>query len=235
MATMALTRDGAVHVLTLTNGAQANTLTAEVVYEYHRILDQLEATKDNAALLVTSGDAKFWSNGINLEWLLQQPRDFLPEFAAMLDRLYLRIALLDMPTVACLTGHAYAGGAILAAAFDFRLMRSDRGYFCFPEVDVQIPFTPVMHEILRLLPGRGALHELMLTGKRVGGVEAAAMKLVSAAWPAEELYPKALELASQLAAKNRRVYASIKRGIKQRLADIQGYSEPFPRSFFSGR
>ena len=48
--------------------------------------------------------------------------------------------------------HAYAGGALIASACDFRTMRADRGRFCFPEVDIKIPFTPIMTEIVRLLP-----------------------------------------------------------------------------------
>lgn len=220
MSTMKLTRDGVVHILTLTNGENANTLSADVLDEYHAVLDKLEASEENMALLVTSSDSKFFCNGINLDWIVTQPPDYFPHFASLLDRLYLRFALADFPVVGCLTGHTYAGGALLAATFDFRFMREDRGFFCLPEVDIKIPFSPLMHEVLRLFPDSQALGELLLTGRRIGGKEAREMKIVHGACPEQELFAKALELARFLAAKDRKTYGSIKRGIRQHLADI---------------
>ena len=217
MPTMELTKEGAVYVLTLTNGANANTLSEDVVGEYHEILDELEASAEDSALILTSSDPKFWCNGINLEWLLKQPHDYFPKFVELLDELFLRLSLLPMPTVGCLTGHVYAGGAILATTLDFRLMREDRGFFCFPEVDIKILFSPIMYEILRLLPDHYALNELVLTGRRIGGKEALTMKIVSAIYPEETLNNKAMELAMSLAKKDRRTYAHIKRGLRQAL------------------
>ncbi|MGD1153150.1 MAG: enoyl-CoA hydratase/isomerase family protein [Syntrophales bacterium] len=217
MPTMELTKEGAVYVLTLTNGANANTITEDAVGEYHDILDELEASIENSALILTSSDPKFWCNGINLDWLLKQPHDYFPKFIQLLDELFLRFSLLSMPTVGCLTGHVYAGGAILATTLDFRLMREDRGFFCFPEVDIKILFSPLMYEVLRLLPDHYALNELLLTGKRVGGKEALTMKIVSAVYPEETLFDKAVELATSLAKKDRTTYAHIKRGLRQSL------------------
>jgi len=214
---MELTKEGAVYVLTLTNGANANTITEDAVGEYHDILDELEASIENSALILTSSDPKFWCNGINLDWLLKQPHDYFPKFIQLLDELFLRFSLLSMPTVGCLTGHVYAGGAILATTLDFRLMREDRGFFCFPEVDIKILFSPLMYEVLRLLPDHYALNELLLTGKRVGGKEALTMKIVSAVYPEETLFDKAVELATSLAKKDRTTYAHIKRGLRQSL------------------
>ena len=217
MSTMELTKEGAVYVLTLANGADANTLTEDVVNEYNDVIDELEASTENAALIVTSNDPKFWCNGINLNWIIQQPHDYFPKFIQLLDELFLRFTLLPLPTVGCLTGHTYAGGAVLATTFDFRLMREDKGFFCFPEVDIKIPFSPLMYEILRLLPDHYALNELLLTGKRVGGKEALTMKIVSAVYPQEILFDKAMELATLLAKKDRKTYANIKRGLRQYL------------------
>jgi len=217
MPTMELTKEGAVYVLTLTNGANANTLSEDVVGEYHEVLDELEGSAENSALILTSSDPKFWCNGINLDWLLKQPHDYFPKFVELLDELFLRFSLLAMPTIGCLTGHVYAGGAILATTLDFRLMREDRGFFCFPEVDIKILFSPIMYEILRLLPDHYALNELVLTGRRVGGKEALAMKIVSAVYTEETLYDKSMALAIELAKKDRRTYAHIKRGLRQAL------------------
>lgn len=217
MSTMQLTKDGALYILTLTNGKNANTLTADVVAEYNAVLDELENTKENMALLVTSSDEKFFCNGINLDWILTQPPEYFLEFASLLDRLYLRFAWANFPVVGCLTGHTYAGGALLAATFDFRIMREDKGFFCLPEVDIKIPFSPIMHEILRLFPDGQALGELLLTGRRIGGKEARNMQIVHQSYPQPELWDKTLELARFLAAKDRMTYASIKRGFRKHL------------------
>jgi enoyl-CoA hydratase/carnithine racemase len=221
MSTMALKKEGPVYILTLINGANANTISVDVLGEYHNILDQLEATEDNAALILTSNDPKIWCNGVDLKWLITRPPEYFPEFAGLIDQLLLRFALLNMPTVACLTGHAYGAGALLATIMDFRLMREDRGFFCFPEVDIGIPFTPLMYDLLRLLPDGHALNELVLTGKRVGGAEALAMKIVSAVYPTEILFEKTLELASFLAKKDRKTYTNLKLGLRKHLVKIQ--------------
>lgn len=220
MPNLELTKENSVYVLTMTNGEKANTFTADVLEEYHEILGQIE--KDtNAALVLTSNHDKYWSNGINLDWLVVQPTSYHQEFAGLLDAFYLRWALLDLPTVGCLTGHTYAAGAILASALDFRFMRKDKGWFCFPEIDIRIPFTEVMHKVVSLLPNRQALRRLMLTGMRVGGEEAEEWQIVDGAYPDDELFGKAMEYAEMLAKKDRQTYASIKRGMRRELAAMK--------------
>ena len=221
MSTMELKKEGAVYILSLTNGAKANTFNEDVITEYNATLDELEASSGNAALLITSTDPKFWSNGIDLEWVITKPANYFPQLAFLLDKLFLRFALLNMPTVGCLTGHTYAGAAILAATFDFRLMRADRGFFCYPEVDIKIPFSPIMQQIIKLLPDQQAVTELVFTGKRIGGEEALKMKVVSAIYPQDTLYPKALELAKFLSQKDRKTYTTIKRNLRNNLVSLQ--------------
>lgn len=217
MSTMELKKEGPVYVLTLTAGSNENRVSADVVREYHELLDQVESSTDNAAFILTSNDPKIWSNGVDLAWLLTKPPEYIPEYKDLVDGLLLRLALLNLPTVGCLTGHAFGVGALLATTMDFRIMREDRGYFCFPEVDILIPFTPFMHDLIQLLPDHYALHELTLTGKRVGGKEALAMKIVSAVYPQELLYEKTLEFATFMAKKDRKTYTSIKHGLKKHL------------------
>ena len=219
MSSMKLILDGDVHVLTLTDGAKENRFTEETIKEYMSILDQLEAFEGNTALIVASSDPKFWCNGINLNWFLKQPPNYYQKFADILDRFFLRFALLNMPTIGCLTGHTFAGGAILAATFDFRFMREDRGFFCYPEVDIKIPFTPIMHQVLKLLPDRFSTVELLLTGKRIAGKEAMERKIMVDACSPETIRERTMDFARMLASKDRKTYASIKHGIRRGLAE----------------
>ena len=77
--------------------------------------------------------------------------------------------MLALPTIACITGHCIAGGAFLASVMDFRLMRADKGWFAFTEIDVKIPPSPKLYLMADLLPNKKAVRELLLTGKKVGG------------------------------------------------------------------
>lgn len=218
MAFMQLEKKGAVYVLTLTNGDKDNTFNPDVLAEYHACLDQIEADRSDAALLICSSHPKTFCNGIDLPWLQTQNADGFNDFVIQLENFLLRMAILDLPVIAAINGNVYAGGAIMASAADFRLMRSDRGRFCFSEVNIKIPFTPVMTEIIRLLPDQQALRDLALIGKAVGGEEAKQMKVADSIHNEEELLPAAMAFAEMMAQKDRATYRTIKHRLRADLA-----------------
>lgn len=217
MSTMTLTVQDGVNLLTLTNGENVNGLTLDVVNEYLQNLDKVEAYEGNSAFVLYSDDPKTFCNGINLEWLMSCNAETVTEFVTRLEDLYLRVALLNMPTVACINGNCYAGGAILASAFDFRTMRVDRGRFCYPEVNIKIPFTEVMFDIIDLNANKKALKEMALLGTAFTGEECKELDVVDNLYSLEELLPKTLEFAGELAQKDRPTYTTIKRGMRKAL------------------
>ena len=222
MKHLELKKEGDVFIVTMNGSVPANTFTADVIDEHMAICDEIDNSSGNGAVILTSSDPKFWSNGINLEWLTGMGGDYFPQFKIIIDKMLARWALLRFPTIACLTGHAFGGGAILSCCFDFRLMRQDRGFFCFPEVDINIPFTDVMHRIIDSIPNKQSLWDLALTGRRVGGEEAKKLQVVHDCHVEADLFPKALELAQFLAAKNPATYFDIKKGLKRELVKITG-------------
>ncbi len=156
MSFLTLSRHGAVWQLLLTNND--NRLNDASVQAWHEALDQVEASEGNTALVITADSDKFFSNGIDLDGILAQHdmSYLIQQFVPKLDALLLRLARLPLPVVVAMNGHAYGGGALIAATADFRVMRADRGRFCFPEVDVKLPFTPLMMSVVKLLPSAGA-------------------------------------------------------------------------------
>lgn len=210
MTTMNLQLTDGVHILTLTNAENGgdNRLTTEVVEEYLAALDIVEQYQGNTALLLTCSHEKTFCTGINLDWLLPLNDADRREFTTAFETLLCRLALLSAPTVACINGNAYAGGAIVASATDFRLMRSDRGRFCFPEVDIKIPFNQVSSDIGQLLPNQQAVKNMMLTGVAYTGLECAELKIVDAIYPQDQLQQEAFSLAKTLASKDRQTYCT---------------------------
>ena len=84
-----------------------------------------------------------------------------------------------------LNGHTFAAGAMLSLCLDLRLMRSDRGWWCLPEADIDIPFVEPMNALIVAKVAQPLVHELMVFAPRLGGEEAAARGLVHEAVTAD--------------------------------------------------
>jgi len=171
-------------------------------------LDEVQAAPAPRAL-VTKATGKFWSNGLDLEWMAAN-QALLGDFVPRVHELLARVLALDVPNVAALQGHTFAAGAMLALAHDQRVMRGDRGYFCLPEVDIRIPFTLGMNALLSARLSPQAAHEAMTTGRRYGGADAAAAGIVDEAVGEDEVLPRAVTLAAALANKDPGTLATIK-------------------------
>jgi Delta3-Delta2-enoyl-CoA isomerase len=205
-----LTREGPVFLLRMRSGE--NRFNQAFVDALSGALDEVERSAGPAAL-VTAGEDKFYSNGLDLTWLTGEGAADGPAFLARFLALLGRVLGLPVPTVAAINGHAYAGGAMLALAHDFRVMRADRGFFCLPEVDIGLPFAAGMSAMIRQKLDASVSNELMLTGRRIGGSEAAALRVVDETADADQLLARAMARAETLAAKERNTYAAIKRGM----------------------
>jgi enoyl-CoA hydratase/carnithine racemase len=192
-----LSRDGEVAVLNL--GGDENRFTPEWLDGMHECLDEIEGLGTPVAL-VTVADGKFWSNGLDLDWLTSHADQF-EAYVTSVQRLLSRVLTMPMPTVAAIQGHCFAAGGMLAMAHDWRVMRADRGFFCLPEVDLGLPFPPGMDALLRAKLTPSTAVEAMTTGRRYGGEDALAAGIVTAAVPETEMQSAAVELVRPLAAK----------------------------------
>ena len=204
-----LDRDGDVFLLDL--GTDENRFNPEWVGAIEALLDEVAGAPAPRAL-VTTATGKFWSNGLDLEWMGANV-DEVGRFVARVHALFARVLALPVPNVAALQGHCFAAGAMLALAHDFRVMRADRGFFCLPEVDIHIPFTPPMAALIQARLSNKTAHEAMTTARRYGGEEAAAAGIVDHAVAADEVVARATEIAAGLAAKDGATLAAIKEGM----------------------
>jgi Delta3-Delta2-enoyl-CoA isomerase len=204
-----LDRDGEVFLLDL--GDDENRLNPTWVGEVREALAEVAAT-DGPRALVTCASGKTWSQGLDLDWMGGHPEESGP-FVAEVHGLFAQVLSLPVPSVTACQGHVFAAGAMLALAHDFRVMRADRGFFCLPEVDISIPFTPAMGALIQARLAPQVAHEAMTTGRRYGGVDAAALGIVDEAAPEEQVLATALERARPLAGKAGATLGQIKEGM----------------------
>lgn len=206
-----LKREGPVFVLTMQSGE--NRFNRDFLGAMTEALDRVEAEPGPAALVSTGGTEKFYSNGLDLDWLMGVGQSEGPEFIRRFFAFLARTMGFPVPTVAAINGHAFAGGGMFALAHDFRVMRSDRGFFCLPEIDLKMPLAPGMLALIQQKVDALAARDLILRGLRIGGEEAAQRRVVDESVSADQVVARAMALVEPLASKDRTTYGALKRGM----------------------
>jgi len=219
--------DGSVAVLTMSSGENRFNMT--FIHDFLHAMDDIEQNTGVDALVVKSAHDKIFCNGIDLDWLrpIAQAGDApaIKDFCYAFNRLLRRILLYPMPTIAAITGHAFAGGAIMTCCFDIRFMRSDRGFFCFPEVDLGIPFWPGMVAMVKKAIPAYKLDELYYLGTRLTGSQCEEHHIVVKSYPIDELMPAVMAFAKSLK-KNRKFYLAQKERMNAPIIKIIDEEDP---------
>jgi Delta3-Delta2-enoyl-CoA isomerase len=186
-------------VFVLDLGDTENRFSPDWLASVEAALDEV-AGADGPRALVTAATGKFFSNGLDLDWLFAHA-DQHEDYVVRVHELLARVLALPVVTVAALQGHTFAAGAMLSLAHDFRVMRADRGFWCLPEADIGIPFTRGMSALIQARLTPQTAHEAMTTARRYGGEDARAAAIVDRAVDEESVRTTAVELAASLAGK----------------------------------
>lgn len=212
MSLVDLQNQQGVYTLVLQNEGKFNDV---LLADINAALDEVEALEQPAVIIIT-GEGKVFSQGYDLAYLMGLG-DAAGDFVNQTMHLLGRLLSLGIPTVAAVNGHAFGLGAMLAMACDFRIMRSDRGYFCLPEIDLKMGLHPVMNMLLKQKLSATTFTEALLTGKRYGGEDAAAAGIVNASCVETELMTQANSLISNLLGKDKATYGLLKQGLNDEI------------------
>jgi enoyl-CoA hydratase/carnithine racemase len=215
-------------IITMNNGE--NRQNPDFIRAVMAAFDEIEQVSEISSVIISSGDRKNWSLGIDLQWMGTAMNDknvpAMRELLYSLNRLYSRILLYPMPVIAAINGHVFGGGTVLACACDFRFMKSDRGFFCFPEVDIGIPFLPGMIAIIEKAVPYYKFEELVLTGKRSVAAELEAHHVIVKTCDNEEsLMTEAMAFAKTFA-KKRPIFGELKKRMHSRVIEIMEKEDP---------
>jgi enoyl-CoA hydratase/carnithine racemase len=213
------------NVFVLDIGDGENRFHPDWIASVNAALNEVEKAEGPRAL-VTAATGKFYSNGLDLEWLGAHP-DQQERYRRSVHELFARTLSLPMITVAALQGHTFAAGAMFSLAHDFRVMRADRGFWCLPEADINIPFTPGMCALIQSRLAPQTAHEAMVTAHRYGGSDAAAAGIVDRAVAEDAVRSTALEIAETQVSKAGDTLGTIKARMYASVLDtLRGTTDP---------
>jgi enoyl-CoA hydratase len=189
-------RDG-IRILRLAHG-KVSAMDIELGEALLREMQDAAAAPIKAVIVTGAGSS--FSAGVDLFRVVSDGPEYGRRFLPVLDG-FLRAALtLPKPMVAAVNGHAIAGGCILAACCDHRIMVEGSGRIGIPELAVGVPFPALPLQIMAARLTDAALRDLVFTGRTVQVDDARALGLIDEKCPAGMLIDRALETAERLAA-----------------------------------
>ena len=206
---IALTREGAVAVLTWNEGE--NRINLDSLARLNELLDEIEAVEGPQSLVLT-GTGKFFCNGLDLERFADKRDEFVATLHA-LEQTIGRLLVFPAYTVAAINGHAFAGGALISCAFDYRVMREDRGYWCMNEAEIGLALDERLWSILTNRLPRATATVAATTARRFSGPDALAFGIVEAVAGENDVLANALVMAERMSTLDRATL-----GVHKRLA-----------------
>lgn len=188
-------RDG-IRILRLAHG-KVSAMDIELGEAFIR--EMHDASTAPVKAVIVTGTGSSFSAGVDLFRVVNGGPEYGRRFLPILDGL-LRAALTSPKAmVAAINGHAVAGGCILAACGDHRVMVEGDGRIGIPELAVGVPFPALPLQVMRARLSDAALRDLVFTGRTVQVDEAKTMGLIDEKCPSGMLIDRALETAHRLA------------------------------------
>ena len=188
-------RDG-IRILRLAHG-KVSAIDIELGEAFTREMQDAAAAPISA--VIVTGTASSFSAGVDLFRVVKEGAEYGQRFLPVLDGLLRAALTLPKPVVAAVNGHAIAGGCILAACCDHRVMVDGTGRIGVPELGVGVPFPALPLQIMAARVADTALRHLVFTARTVQVDEAKALGLIDEKCPAGMLMDRALEAAHRLA------------------------------------
>jgi enoyl-CoA hydratase len=191
----------------------ANALDRAVFDAFTATLARLEADAAVRAVVVT-GTGRFFSAGLDLFAVFADDAAGFDAFTRAFDAGWRALFGFPKPLIAAVNGHAIAGGAVLAACADVRLLADGDARLGFTEIQVGVTFPASALEPVRWACAGPHLAELLCRGLTHPPAEALVRRLVDEVVPADALLPRATALAAELGALPPSAYATTKRALR---------------------
>lgn len=201
---------GPVAVLRMAHG-KVNAMDVEMLEGLAASLADLEAA--GARVAVIAGNDRVFSAGLDLGRFVDEGTPYVEALVAALSGAFVAVLRAPFPIVAAVNGAAVAGGAVLAAACDRRLI-APGARIGAPELLIGVPFPVAAIEALGLACG-AHLDEVIWTGQLYEGDEARRVGFADEVVAGVDVVDRAVEVATTLAGM-RPVAASLAKSYRRR-------------------
>jgi enoyl-CoA hydratase/carnithine racemase len=216
MAFITISDSSEIRVLALSRG-KANAMNLVMVDE---LLDAVQAAAADdrvGAVVITSDRPGFFSAGFDVEEVFAYDRKEMNHFFGRFLDLFEALVETPKPVVGAISGHAWAGGAFLALGMDVRIFGDGDFSFALNEINFGAVLPAGIRRALMAVVGGREATRIILTGESLSPAHAMRFNLADAVVPLNEVLPRALQIAHQLAEKPKSAFAYTKRSLQSDL------------------
>ena len=215
-----------------------NAINLELAERLDEVLTAIRDDPGVRAIVLASGNDKFFSIGFSIPELYDLPQEAFLHFYHAVNRAFMNLYTLPKPTVAALMGHAIAGGCIMALCCDYRVIAEGRKLMGLNEIKLGVPVPYIADCILRDLVGTRYAREIMDFGEFYESDALLAVGMVDQVQPLEAVFDAAVDKARVLGTAPAEAFALIKRNRvgpieAQVLAHLEGSSRSFVERWYS--
>ena len=189
------------------NSGPTNPISSKLVDE---LSASLVALKGNARGMALCGGDEFFSVGFDLPELLKLDRPAMGNFLERFNQLCLALFTAPFPTVCALSGHAVAGGNILALTCDYRYAASEEKKIGLNELKLGVPVPYLADMMLRHTIGNRYASQMIYSGEFMSFSDAKIIGLIDVVGPPDELEDFTLERVTQIASFQNQAFSAVK-------------------------
>jgi enoyl-CoA hydratase/carnithine racemase len=231
MVKVGIEKHDKVAVLRLNNGV-TNPIDLNFVNLISETLLDIKKDSNVNGLVLSSWNNKFFSIGFNIPELFNLEREEFRTFYRAFNKLSMDLFTFPKPTIAAITGHAIAGGCVLAICCDHRFIANGRKLMGLNEVKLGVPVPYPAYIMLEQLVGFRNAYKISSTGDFFEPRKALELGLVDNVLPIEEVLKAALEKVGSLGAMPKDAFEVIKQNSVEDVANkIIEHQDEMERKF----
>lgn len=194
-------KSGYIGIITLNRPENRNSMTDDILSGLEARVRQIKDDPDLRCVIITGKGTSFCAGADFKSGAQRNPGDrpLQPnEKSFAMYQPFLSVLEIEVPVIGALNGHAIGGGMGLALVCDMRVANQDAKYGSnFTKLGLH-PGMATTYLLPRFI-GIPKTAELLFTGRIITGTEAAEIGLANYALPVDDVFPKAMELAKEVA------------------------------------
>jgi len=206
-----------VAVVKLSRGT-TNPINLELI---HDLSDYLKVTREDtkiSGLVLTSANEKFFSIGFDIPGLIDLEEKDFREFYKAFNRLCLDMYIFPKPIVAAITGHAVAGGCIIAICCDYRFISEGKKLMGLNEIKLGVPLPYPADRILRQIVDDRSARRILDTGDFFPPEETLSMGLVDSMMPLDQVISASIDKVKAIFSHSLEAFRMIKHNRTEKIA-----------------